>query len=171
MFAKAFRTLVSIKIGCPEYYVLSPSALPLSLSIPSRACYLYLYLAFWRSKRNRREFFEDYARRHSFDPLSADNWYHQSHDDILSTKVYMHTNNFFLFSTIFHFYICLHLFIFIYIYLYLFISIYIYLFIYIYLYYLFIHIIYYLYLSIFVYIYLYVPGRQKSYVILQWARG
>ena len=41
----------------------------------------------WPDVRNRRKFFEAYARRQGFDPLVAVNWYSQSRDKILAVKV------------------------------------------------------------------------------------
>jgi hypothetical protein len=29
----------------------------------------------WSEKENRRKFFDDFAQRHNFDPLVADNWH------------------------------------------------------------------------------------------------
>ena len=36
---------------------------------------------------NRRRFFEEYAVANGFDPLNASNWYSQSRDKIMATKV------------------------------------------------------------------------------------
>eukprot|EP00026_Physarum_polycephalum_P001003 Phypoly_transcript_01004.p1 GENE.Phypoly_transcript_01004~~Phypoly_transcript_01004.p1 ORF type:complete len:1224 (-),score=188.92 Phypoly_transcript_01004:75-3746(-) len=40
----------------------------------------------WQSAANRRKFFVEYAREHSFDPLIAQNWYDISRDDIMNVK-------------------------------------------------------------------------------------
>jgi hypothetical protein len=41
----------------------------------------------WDKSAERRHFFEDYAKENGFDPLIPDNWYSQSRDKIMSTKV------------------------------------------------------------------------------------
>eukprot|EP00026_Physarum_polycephalum_P004563 Phypoly_transcript_04585.p1 GENE.Phypoly_transcript_04585~~Phypoly_transcript_04585.p1 ORF type:complete len:613 (+),score=60.02 Phypoly_transcript_04585:74-1840(+) len=40
----------------------------------------------WVHVRNRRKFFEEYARRNGFDPLTAENWYERSLNKILKDK-------------------------------------------------------------------------------------
>lgn len=46
-----------------------------------------LLVEYWESIENRRNFFEDYAEKHAFDPLIASNWYSQSKENIMATKV------------------------------------------------------------------------------------
>lgn len=43
-------------------------------------------LSSWRSVKNRRHFFENYAIKNEFDYLNADAWYSQSRTDILSVE-------------------------------------------------------------------------------------
>lgn len=46
------------------------------------------YLAFWSKASNRRQFFERYARENQFDPRLPENWYMQSRQKIIQTKVF-----------------------------------------------------------------------------------
>jgi hypothetical protein len=39
------------------------------------------------SWKNRRRFFENYAKENGFDPLNPENWYLQAREKIISTKV------------------------------------------------------------------------------------
>lgn len=48
--------------------------------------------ASWRSVKNRRQFFENYAVKNGFDFLNADAWYSQSRTNILSTEVFERNN-------------------------------------------------------------------------------
>lgn len=48
---------------------------------------LIITLAYWVDIRARRNFFENYAKAHSFDHQHAPSWYSQSIEDILATKV------------------------------------------------------------------------------------
>ena len=41
----------------------------------------------WGSAKNRRWFFENYAKEKGFDPLNPEHWYKQSRKHILSEKV------------------------------------------------------------------------------------
>ena len=41
----------------------------------------------WGELKNRRRFFEEYAREERFDPLVSSNWYSQPRDFIMSFKV------------------------------------------------------------------------------------
>ena len=41
----------------------------------------------WGNKEKRRQFFENYAAEHSFDPLNPDRWYIQPRDKLLATPV------------------------------------------------------------------------------------
>eukprot|EP00026_Physarum_polycephalum_P002735 Phypoly_transcript_02743.p1 GENE.Phypoly_transcript_02743~~Phypoly_transcript_02743.p1 ORF type:complete len:836 (+),score=105.65 Phypoly_transcript_02743:77-2584(+) len=43
-------------------------------------------LSLWSKVRNRRKFFEDYAKDHGFDPLIPENWYKQSSKKIKAAK-------------------------------------------------------------------------------------
>eukprot|EP00026_Physarum_polycephalum_P000178 Phypoly_transcript_00178.p1 GENE.Phypoly_transcript_00178~~Phypoly_transcript_00178.p1 ORF type:complete len:1068 (-),score=137.60 Phypoly_transcript_00178:3031-5769(-) len=43
-----------------------------------------LWTSSWHEPKNRRQFFEDYAKKNGFDPLHPENWYLQSQDDILA---------------------------------------------------------------------------------------
>lgn len=47
----------------------------------------FINVAQWDDIKNRKKFFERYARDNSFDPLLPDNWYSQKSSDILSSKV------------------------------------------------------------------------------------
>lgn len=47
---------------------------------------LYCYLD-WMDVRNRRKFFEKYAREHGFNPTDPEGWYKQNKKQILETKV------------------------------------------------------------------------------------
>lgn len=49
------------------------------------------------SDRMRRQFFEDYAKSHSFDPLVSNNWYNQPLERITFTKVHIFLIILFLF--------------------------------------------------------------------------
>ena len=63
---------------------------PLSLSILLLSFKLFLLtrvLGKWVDIRNRRKFFEEFARTNGFDPLNAENWYRQSLTTILRVKV------------------------------------------------------------------------------------
>eukprot|EP00026_Physarum_polycephalum_P002145 Phypoly_transcript_02149.p1 GENE.Phypoly_transcript_02149~~Phypoly_transcript_02149.p1 ORF type:complete len:898 (+),score=87.49 Phypoly_transcript_02149:121-2814(+) len=40
----------------------------------------------WLDVAAKRKFFEDYANKHGFDPLVANNWYSQTREKVLSTK-------------------------------------------------------------------------------------
>jgi hypothetical protein len=42
---------------------------------------------------HRKKFFEDYAAANEFDPLVPENWYSQSRQNILASKVYIATKN------------------------------------------------------------------------------
>ncbi len=42
---------------------------------------------FWSTVQNRRKFFENYAKKHGFDPFNPENWYNQTYTTILSEKV------------------------------------------------------------------------------------
>lgn len=53
---------------------------------------LILFAASWRSVKNRRQFFENYAVKNGFDFLNADAWYSQSRTNILSTEVFERNN-------------------------------------------------------------------------------
>lgn len=46
------------------------------------------YSASWHGVENRRQFFEQYALEHGFDPLIPDNWYSQSRESIMDFKVF-----------------------------------------------------------------------------------
>lgn len=41
----------------------------------------------WEDKNNRRNFFEEYAKKHCFDPLKPENWYHQTRAIIVQEEV------------------------------------------------------------------------------------
>eukprot|EP00026_Physarum_polycephalum_P002997 Phypoly_transcript_03006.p1 GENE.Phypoly_transcript_03006~~Phypoly_transcript_03006.p1 ORF type:complete len:734 (+),score=100.03 Phypoly_transcript_03006:377-2578(+) len=41
---------------------------------------------YWKSRQNRKDFFDSYAKKLGFDPLIASNWYSVSHDDIAAEK-------------------------------------------------------------------------------------
>lgn len=53
-----------------------------------------LFLAqHWLDARNRRKFFETFARQHSFDPLDPEGWYQNiSSERLFSTKVLFFIN-------------------------------------------------------------------------------
>eukprot|EP00026_Physarum_polycephalum_P001627 Phypoly_transcript_01629.p1 GENE.Phypoly_transcript_01629~~Phypoly_transcript_01629.p1 ORF type:complete len:1030 (-),score=139.53 Phypoly_transcript_01629:75-3164(-) len=40
----------------------------------------------WQDEKNRRKFFENYAKENSFDPLIAEKWYSQRKEDIMARK-------------------------------------------------------------------------------------
>jgi hypothetical protein len=45
---------------------------------------------FWvqfRHSVNRKKFFKNYAKANAFNPLNADQWYSQTREQIMSTKV------------------------------------------------------------------------------------
>jgi len=42
--------------------------------------------ALWRVPANRRQFFEEYAKRKGFDPFNTANWHTQSHKQVLMAK-------------------------------------------------------------------------------------
>lgn len=41
----------------------------------------------WRNPKNRRKFFEEYAKENGFDPYQPDNWYSQAKHKIEEKKV------------------------------------------------------------------------------------
>eukprot|EP00026_Physarum_polycephalum_P001524 Phypoly_transcript_01526.p1 GENE.Phypoly_transcript_01526~~Phypoly_transcript_01526.p1 ORF type:complete len:780 (-),score=98.01 Phypoly_transcript_01526:986-3034(-) len=43
-------------------------------------------LSSWSDIRNRRKFFEDFAKNHRFDPLKPENWYKQTKEKLKTTK-------------------------------------------------------------------------------------
>ena len=49
--------------------------------------FINFLLAGWESASERRNFFENYAKRLEFDPLTPDNWYIQPKERIMSTEV------------------------------------------------------------------------------------
>ena len=59
---------------------------------------IFAYSALWDNVRNRRGFFEKYARIRKFDPLNPENWYLQSERKLMAVKV--------LVLFIFIFYLC-----------------------------------------------------------------
>ena len=48
------------------------------------------YSAIWYNIRNRRGFFERYAKENEFDPLRPENWNKQSRERIMAQKVCFH---------------------------------------------------------------------------------
>jgi hypothetical protein len=52
-----------------------------------------VYLDVKYSAFHRKKFFEDYAAANEFDPLVPENWYSQSRQNILASKVYIATKN------------------------------------------------------------------------------
>jgi hypothetical protein len=64
----------------------------------------FLFFADWSDKRNRRKFFEDYARDHAFDPMDPEAWYKQTKKRILAAQVSTVTPCFFLFFLFFFFF-------------------------------------------------------------------
>lgn len=48
---------------------------------------MYYITAVWNDTRNRKKFFEDYAKENGFDPLVPENWYNQPRDKINTFKV------------------------------------------------------------------------------------
>eukprot|EP00026_Physarum_polycephalum_P000822 Phypoly_transcript_00823.p1 GENE.Phypoly_transcript_00823~~Phypoly_transcript_00823.p1 ORF type:complete len:527 (-),score=83.80 Phypoly_transcript_00823:937-2517(-) len=56
------------------------------------------FMYYWRDRSNRRKFFEEYAQAEGFNPLSANDWYTQPLDEIMSYKeasrvMFYHGNN------------------------------------------------------------------------------
>lgn len=54
---------------------------------------LIVGIAPWHDSNNRRKFFEEYARDHSFDPLIPDHWYVQPFKRIMAREVLLISNN------------------------------------------------------------------------------
>ncbi len=42
----------------------------------------------WSSAIDRRKFFEDYAKKRGFDPLTPENWYIESYRNVAAMKVF-----------------------------------------------------------------------------------
>lgn len=55
--------------------------------------------AFWKDRKNRRNFFENYAKENGFDPLVPDNWYKHPYINISQIKV---LSNIFLLFYVFY---------------------------------------------------------------------
>ena len=55
---------------------------------------------YWKNAKNRRKFFERVAKRHSFDPLSAKNWYKANFIELRKQKVYPSFFCFFMFAKV-----------------------------------------------------------------------
>ncbi len=47
---------------------------------------------YWHDIQNRRNFFIEFAKKHNFDPLVAENWYNYTVDSFLGLKVCCVTN-------------------------------------------------------------------------------
>ena len=62
-------------------------SLPLHLSSSFSPLVYFIHVDLWSDTKNRRKFFENYAKDNKFDPLKADNWYLQSTFRIMSIKV------------------------------------------------------------------------------------
>lgn len=43
--------------------------------------------SFWADAKNRRQFFDDFASKHKFDPLNAENWKAVSKKTVLQEQV------------------------------------------------------------------------------------
>jgi hypothetical protein len=57
-------------------------------------CGKVLTCAVWNELRNRRKFFETYARRNDFNPLIPENWYSIDIERVVSEKVGIEHNCF-----------------------------------------------------------------------------
>lgn len=42
---------------------------------------------YWEDPKNVRRFFDEYALKHEFDPLNAENWYPVKTRDVVTEKV------------------------------------------------------------------------------------
>lgn len=46
---------------------------------------VYIDNVYWKAKTNRREFLENFAKTHNFDPYVAENWYNVLKTDIIKS--------------------------------------------------------------------------------------
>jgi hypothetical protein len=77
---------MQFKISFQKYFLKVGTSESVSFAI-LHSLEFTLLTAKWHEIRNRRKFFESYAKRKGFDPLNPENWYSFAKKKLLAHKV------------------------------------------------------------------------------------